>query len=147
MNYEKEKFHYHATPADYWLGNINTVKKLLQASDYLDEVQGMHCLIVDELCDAIIRTQNIYKDGTIVFFVDGKQYICTEDTPVYEDEYTKGLFSFVAKKLEGEKPKNPLIFCARLVAGVNIEHVLFNEYRKMVQDNRLEQEVNNHSEN
>lgn len=141
MNYKDKKYSYLATPADYWLENIDTVKKLLQASDYLEEVQGMYCLMVEELYDSLVRVQEIGKRGNIVLRVNDKTYACTEKTPVYTENAAKGEFHIVVREKKGKKLGEPVGLFVRLVAAANIEQTLLGEYRRMTRLHDIEQQL------
>lgn len=141
MNYVENRYCYHAGYAMDWLENIDTVKKLLEASDYLEEVHKMYMLMVSELEDALVRFWRGDENGDVVFLIQGKEYVCTEDTPVYRDSVTKSEFSFIVRHRNNGKVGDATIFYVRLMAGVDIDKVLAEGYKEALSDAELVKKV------
>lgn len=124
-----------------WLSSIDTVKKLLEASDYLEEVHKMYVLMVSEMDDALVRLWSVDDSGEVVFLVQGKEYVCTEDTPVYRASIMESEFSFVVRRRKDGKDGDATIFYVRLVAGVDIDKLLADGYEEALTHAELVKKV------
>lgn len=140
MNYIENIHWYKAsTPMDF-LDNIDTVKKLLQAIDYLEAAEGRYALLVSEIDDSIVRTQNIFENGHIIFNVHGKEFHVDETTPVVAENPSKGEFAFVAAQ-EKNGVTDKRIFLVRIVEGSNFEKILLKGYKSALQAELLQKAI------
>lgn len=141
MNYIDGRNRYYVGYAMDWLSSIDTVKKLLEASDYLEEVHKMYVLMVSEMDDALVRLWSVDDSGEVVFLVQGKEYVCTEDTPVYRASIMESEFSFVVRRRKDGKDGDAAIFYVRLMAGVDIDKLLADGYKEALTHAELVKKV------